>query len=475
MPHRRSRAAILAATLALIAPGAADVRAGEIRTDRAVPEGAAPLDFAAIVARTGGAVVAVQTRQIFVPDLPSGLPEGLADHMRERGDFRPRVGRATGSGFFVTREGHIVTNHHVIDQATEIEVVLDDGSTHPAEIVGSDSATDLAVLRVDPSAFGGVPVIAAWGDSDALDRGSWTIAVGSPFGLGGTVTVGVLSARQRDIALGPHDGFLQTDAAINVGNSGGPLFNAEGEVVGVNTAIFSPTGASVGIGFAVPSSTAERVVSQLIATGEVRRGYTGLRLQDFDDVMARAFGYDREGGALVDSIEPDSPAETAGLRPGDVVVGLDGRAVDTARDVTRAVADMAPGTTLTLGYLRDGGSGATVTLALAEQPRPASPARDFTEAREEERLGLALSPLTDALRAELGPETGGVVVRRVRPGGLGAEAGVRTGDLILEAGRAPVTAPEDVAAAWIAARTAQRPLLLQVRRGDASLYVAIEG
>jgi serine protease Do len=476
MPPSRLRAACLVAGLAIVAPSVALVHAGEERTDRALARSDAPFDFSAIVARTGGAVVAVQTRQIVLPELPAGLPEAVVDRLRERGDLRPRIGRGTGSGFFVSRDGHIVTNHHVIDQTTEIEVVLDDGTTHPADLVGTDPATDLAVLRIDPSGFGDeTPVVAAWGDSDALARGSWTIAVGSPFGLGGTVTVGVLSARQRDLDTGPHGGFLQTDAAINVGNSGGPLFNVEGQVVGVNTAIFSPTGAHVGIGFAVPSNTAEQVVRQLIETGAVRRGHIGLELQDLDDVMARAFGYDRDGGALVDSIEPGSPAEAAGLRPGDVVVGIEGQDIMTARDLVRAVADKEPGAEVTLGYRRDGAQAETVTLALAEAPRPEMPALDLVEAQGDMRLGLTLRPLTEELRAGMGPDAPGVLVRGVRPGGLGAERGIRAGDLIVEAGRMPVREAADVAAAWDAAKAEKRPLLLQIRRADALLYVAVEG
>jgi serine protease Do len=475
MPPSRLRAACLAAILAVSAASADLVHAGELRSDPGL-SGTAPFDFAAIVARTGSAVVAVQTRQIVLPELPTGLPESVVDRLRERGDLRPRIGRGTGSGFFVSRDGHIVTNHHVIDQTTEIEVVLDDGTTHPADLVGADPATDLAVLRIDPAVFGDeTPVVAAWGDSDALARGSWTIAVGSPFGLGGTVTVGVLSARQRDLDTGPHGGFLQTDAAINVGNSGGPLFNVAGEVVGVNTAIFSPTGASVGIGFAVPSNTAEQVVRQLIEEGAVRRGHVGLELQDLDDVMARAFGYARGGGALVDSIEPGSPAEAAGLRPGDVIVRLEGRDIVTARDLARAIADMEPGGEVTLGYRRDGAAAQSVTLTLAEAPLPEMPDLALVEAQGDIRLGLTLRSMTEELRAELGPDAPGVLVRGVRPGGLGAARGIRAGDLIVEAGRMPVRAAADVAAAWDAAKAEERPLLLQIIRAETSLYVAIEG
>jgi serine protease Do len=476
MPHCRQTAAILAAFVIACAPIGEGVGAAEPTTESAAAGGAAPPDFAAIVARTASAVVAVKTRQIFLPDLPSGMPDAFAERLRERGELRPRIGSATGSGFIVSRDGHIVTNDHVVGLATEIEVILDDGTAHPASVVGTDPATDLAVLRIDPAAFGDPePVVAAWGNSDALVRGSWTIAVGSPFGLGGTVTVGVLSARQRDIDEGLHEGFLQTDAAINVGNSGGPLFNVAGEVVGVNTAIFSPTGASVGIGFAVPSNTAERVVRQLIETGEVRRGFIGLGLQDLDAVMARAFGYSEEGGALVGSVDPHGPAEAAGLRPGDVVLRLDDQAIGSAADLSRAVAEREPGARVHLAYLRAGEGEASTALALGQQPRPDVPVIDVDDSPDDARLGLTLRPLTEAYRDEFEPNAAGVIVRSVRPGGLGAESGLRRGDLILEAGQAPVADADDIVAAWHEARRAGRPLLLQILRGQVPLYVAIEG
>ncbi|CAN5791678.1 Do family serine endopeptidase [soil metagenome] len=445
------------------------------------PEERAPTDFSAIVEAVSPAVVAIATRQLVeVVDLPQGMPDGLPERFREQfgdGEMPPQETRAMGSGFLISEDGHIVTNNHVIAEATDIQVVLADGSRLPAELVGSDPLTDLAVLRVEPTEeMMEDMVVVDWGDSEALQPGAWTIAVGSPFGLGGTVTVGVLSASSRDIRVGPYDEFLQTDASINVGNSGGPLFNIDGEVVGVNTAIFSPTGASVGIGFAVPSRTAETVTSVLIAEGEVRRGFIGAGLQDLTDVMARAFGLDADAeGALVGHVEPEGPAEQGGLQHGDIVVGLNGDAIAEPRDLTFAVAELQPGDEAVLRVLRAGEEqDIAVTVGTREVPQP-DPVVEVDEP-DRTRLGLALRPVPDALREELGLEdAGGAVIERVRPAGLGAASVLQPGDVITEAGGAPLEEPGDVAEAWAEARDGEEPLLLRVLRGPQSLFVAIEG
>jgi serine protease Do len=438
---------------------------------------AAAIDFSAIATSQADAVVAVRTRQLTTPEFPTGLPEDLIERLFEQRGMEPQPSRALGSGFFVSDEGHIVTNHHVVASATEVEVILASGVARPAEIVGSDPETDLAVLRValDPEETE-APAAARWGDSDALQPGAWTIAVGSPFGLGGTVTVGVLSARQRDLEPGSFDGFLQTDAAINVGNSGGPLFNIHGEVVGVNTAIYSPTGASVGIGFAVPSRTAEPIVSELIESGAVRRGAIGADLQDLDPALARALGHDRTSGALIGGLAGDSAAARAGLERGDLVVEVEGEAVADARSVAFAIAALSPGDQVRLRYLRPGGELREAVVDVTLKTSQAGPAPALDDAAEHRmRLGLSLRPLPERLRTSASGGAEGVVVARVRPGGLGEEVGLRPGDLILEAGRLPVSAPDDVTAAWDAAREAAEPLLLRIERAGASRFVAIEG
>ncbi|WP_245268458.1 trypsin-like peptidase domain-containing protein [Rhizobium leguminosarum] len=282
---------MIAGILMFSAAGIAPVAAQEI-----------PNDFTAIVRQKIPAVVAITTRQVIEDPLTNVFP-GAADHPGS-GPFQPQVRETLGSGFVISKEGYIVTNNHVVADANEIHVVFTDKQTSSARLVGRDSATDIAVLKVDPRPNMTTTV---WGDSDAVQPGAWTIAIGSPFGLGGTVTVGVLSARSRDIQSGPYDDFLQTDASVNQGNSGGPLFNAQGEVIGVNTAIVSPSGGSIGIGFAVPSRTARTVVEQLIRTGRIERGFIGVHLQEITPSIAEALGTPDSTGALVASVDDDSP------------------------------------------------------------------------------------------------------------------------------------------------------------------------
>ncbi|WEX10636.1 Do family serine endopeptidase [Chelativorans sp. AA-79] len=433
-----------------------------------------PNDFTGIVERMTPAVVAItasrpageqQQLQELLPS-PFGTPRGPQRRT-------PRGSTALGSGFAISEQGHIVTNNHVIQGANEIEVLLSDGTEHGAELVGADPATDLAVLKIDPPE--GLTV-AEWGDSSALQPGAWTIAIGSPFGLGGTVTVGVLSARSRDIRSGPYDNFLQTDASINRGNSGGPLFNAAGRVVGVNTAIFSPVGANIGIGFAVPSSTAQDVVSQLIETGEVERGFIGVSLQPITQPMAQALGLESTEGALIAEVEPGSPAAEAGLKAGDVIVSLNDEQVEDPRELSRAVGQRDPGETVNLSVRRDGEEvGVELTLASREQPQTTAGAQQPGGQDDEARMGLSVSGIPELVRRELDLENGqGVMVQGVEPGSPAAEAGIRQGDVIIEAGGDPAREAADLSEAWREARQDQRPMLLRIARGDTSLFVAVE-
>lgn len=457
-------AVVLALGLALV-PGKTETADG--RPELRAP----PVDFAAIVARAAPSVVGVATRRAVTAETRAA-PGPLNDRS---GPDPGSPAMSVGSGFFVSTEGHLVTNHHVIADAAAIEILTEDGSRRPAAIVGIDPLTDLAVLKVDPGAADRT-LPARWGDSEALRPGAWTIAVGSPFGLGGTVTVGILSARQRQMGDGVYGEFLQTDAAINVGNSGGPLFDASGEVIGVTTSIFSPTGASVGIGFAVPARTAERVVSELIAAGSVRRGFIGAVSQDLDPILARAFGYGDVRGALVSDVLAGSPAAQAGLRRGDVVIAFGAEAVTNARGLSLAAADAEPGQTVPLRVLRDGAE-MELSVEVGQRETGETPAARSPDQAPGDpgRLGLSLRPLPEAVRQQMGLERSGLIVHAVQARSLGAAAGLRQGDLILEAGGAPAGAPEDVVAALEAARQAARPLLLQIVRRDAALFLAIEG
>lgn len=431
-----------------------------------------PNDFTAIVREKIPAVVAITTKQIIQDQgtlgdflSPFGSP-GL-------GPAQPQVREALGSGFVISPDGYIVTNNHVVADASEIHVVFSDKENLPAQLVGRDPATDLAVLKIEPRPN---MTTTAWGDSDAVQPGAWTIAIGSPFGLGGTVTVGVLSARSRDINAGPYDDFLQTDASINRGNSGGPLFNARGEVIGVNTAIVSPTGGSIGIGFAVPSRTARNVVDQLIRTGRIERGYIGVRLQEITPSIAEALGIQGSKGALVASVEPGSPAEQAGIQAGDVITRFNGKDIQSVHDLTLAAASQKPGTRTTLTRNR-GGSQQEIALTIGQrddeeqQQTGAVPRSDTADAR----LGLSLSPIPDEARQQLGlePDTTGVFVQEVAPNSLAAENGFQPGDVIVSANNRNVTQPSDIQEEWERSRQQNKPILFRISRQGQSLFVAV--
>jgi len=383
--------------------------------------------------------------------------------------------QAMGSGFIVDDDGVIVTNNHVVAGASKVTVILHDGTELEGDVIGRDPATDLAVVRVDTDKDL-QPV--AFADSDEVRVGDPVIAIGSPFGLGGTVTAGIVSADNRVIGAGRYDNFLQIDAAINRGNSGGPAFNLEGEVIGVNTAIHSPTGGNVGIGFAIPANLAVEVIEDLRDDGVVERGWLGVQIQGLDEDLARSLGLDEPRGALVAEVLPGTPAEAAGFAQGDVVLSFEGEEVEDVRDLTRMVGDADPGESAEVVVWRDGNER-TFEVELGQLPsgdRMAALPDEEAEDEDTPKLGVALARLTDERREslDLPADAQGVVVTEVQPGSPAAEKGLRRGDLIVEAGRRPVTSPKEVGeAVREAAEQGKDTILLLVQRDGQNRFMAV--
>jgi len=393
------------------------------------------------------------------PQLPPDSPfneffEEFFKNRRGGGpDLRgPRKVNSLGSGFIIDADGTVVTNNHVIADADEINVILNDGTKIRAEVIGKDKKTDLAVLKFTPPAKQITAV--KFGNSDALRLGEWVIAIGNPFSLGGTVTAGIVSARNRDINSGPYDNYIQTDAAINRGNSGGPLFNLDGEVVGVNTAIISPSGGSIGIGFAVPSKTVVAVVDQLRQFKEVRRGWLGVRIQQVTDEIAESLSVKPARGALVAGVDDKGPAKPAGIEPGDVVVRFDGKDIKEMKDLPRAVADSPVGKAVDVVIIRKGKEETRkVTLGrLDDGEKPVEASAKTTGPAEAEKtptqkaLGLDLAGLSKDLRAryKIKDSVKGVVVTGVDGGSDAAEKRLSAGDVIVEVAQEAVTNAADV-------------------------------
>jgi serine protease Do len=394
------------------------------------------------------------------------LPEPFRRFAPERG---PRAVRGMGSGFIVDASGYVVTNHHVVNEAKSIEVTLSDGRQLPAKLIGSDPDTDLALLKVEATGLPTIPL----GRSGEVRVGEPVMAIGNPFGLDHTVTVGIISAKSRVIGAGRYDDFLQTDAAINPGNSGGPLISTRGEAIGIASAIASRSGGFQGIGFAIPSDLARPVLAELRTAGRVTRGWLGVSIQPLTPELVRSFGLAREEGALVASVIEDSPAARAGLKPGDVVTRYDGRPVDGPRALSTLVAGTAVGRTVELAIIRDGQPRSlSVTIANLAQARSASaPA----EGRVAGRLGLELQELTPELAQRIGVKPGkGVVVTEVRPGSPAARAGLAEGDVIREVNRKPVQAPGDVDQGLSRSGSGADQVLLRIERQGASRYVVVE-
>ncbi|HZS83975.1 MAG TPA: DegQ family serine endoprotease [Stellaceae bacterium] len=402
---------------------------------------------------------------------PPGLPNGPQEQMGQEV-------MALGSGFIIDPAGFVVTNNHVVANAEKVSVIFQDNSRHPAHIIGRDPKTDLALLKID--APRPLPYV-QWGDSRAVKVGDWVVAVGNPFGLGGTVTAGIVSALGRNIDEGPYDDFLQIDAPINRGNSGGPAFNLSGEVIGINTAIFSPSGGSVGIGFAIPSDLAKNIVDQLKEKGHVERGWLGVAIQTLTPALAKSFGLDPNDpkGALVADVMPNGPAAKAGLKQGDVIVAVNGNRIETAHDLPRVVAESPIGQKLDLTVHR---SGKEEKMAVTVGQMPANPQMALAQQGSSEQLGpppatplgLALTPLTPDLRKRLRvpKDKNGVVVEGVEQESPAAALGIRPGDLIISVDRQPVSTPEEVTKKLKSAAANGQILMLIDRHGN-SQFVAL--
>jgi len=386
---------------------------------------------------------------------------------------------ALGSGFIVDADGTIVTNNHVVDGATSIKVTLDDGTELPAKLVGHDAKNDLAVLKI--KADKPLPTV-KWGDSDKLMTGDQVLAIGNPFGIGTTVTAGIVSARGRDLHSGPFDDFIQIDAPINHGNSGGPLVDVNGNVIGINTAIYSPNGGSVGVGFAIPSDQAQKVVAKLMKGGDIEYGYLGVQIQPVTPDVAAAIGLDHPGGALVSQVNDGSPAAKAGIKTGDVITSFAGEPIKDPKDLSRAVADVSPGAKETLDVWRNGKAmqisadvgrnGDDVKTASAE----GNGGKSSEQALRVPSLGLGLTDLTPDVREQLNLQDNqrGALVERVNPDKAASAAGLQPGDVIVGVDQTPVkNARQANQAIAQAGKSGRKSVLLLVDRGDAQIFVAV--
>jgi len=483
-PTQRRLRQVLLGAVAVAALGAVAVEQDVFFPSQALAQtsqsSAGPASFADIVDRVRSSVVSVKVKVSDAsdadasgdaPDLP--FPPGSPfEHFFKRfgsptpNDPRHHQGQtvAQGSGFFISGDGYIVTNNHVVDHATEVTVTTTEGKTLDAKVIGVDEKTDLALLKVKGDSF---PFVSF---ADKAPRvGDWVIAVGNPFGLGGTVTAGIVSARGRDIGSGPYDDFLQIDAPVNHGNSGGPTFNASGEVVGVNTAIFSPSGGSVGIGFAIASDVVKTVVAQLKDNGAVSRGWLGVEIQPVTPELADSLGVKDASGALVAKATSESPAAAAGVKVGDVITAVNGQKIADPKELARRIAALGPKKTAELTVLR-GGAAQTIDVTLGSMPAEKQLAKLETPSAADPTTSLGKL----GLQLERAHGADGVRVAQVDPDSVAAERGIQEGDVILDAGGKPVARPADVVEALDAAKTdGKKAVLLRIRSGDNVRFVAL--
>jgi serine protease Do len=442
-----------------------------------------PVGFADVVEKVKPAVISVRVKVESNPQTMGfdgeGLPPGLERFFRQFGrpdgsspnGRSPRRNFSTGqgSGFFISADGYAVTNNHVVEKASNVQVKTDDGKTYDAKVIGTDPRTDLALIKVD----GRSDFPYAKLSEKAPRIGDWVLAVGNPFGLGGTVTAGIVSARSRDIGAGPYDDFIQIDAPVNKGNSGGPTFDVDGNVIGVNTAIFSPSGGSVGIAFAIPSDTVKTVVMQLRDHGTVTRGWIGVQIQPVTSEIADSLGLKKAEGALVAEAQANGPAAKAGIQSGAVITSVNGDPVKDARDLAKKIGSMTPGNSVKLGVIEKG-SEKTVTLTLGELPAQREAKADTQDNDKSEgdvgKLGLTLAPASSVP----GSGSQGVVITNVDPDGAAADAGFKSGDVILDVAGKAVSSPADVRKALADARSGgKKNVLMRVQSGEGTRFVAI--
>ncbi|HEV2056233.1 MAG TPA: DegQ family serine endoprotease [Methylomirabilota bacterium] len=414
--------------------------------------------------------VSAKRAETAMPEMqgPSGEETPFDRYFKDFFGSRPkRHARSMGSGFIINQNGYIVTNNHVVEGASQVQVKLSDGRELPAKVIGRDSKTDIALLKVEASGLSVIPL----GDSSASQVGEPVMAIGNPFGLEQTVTTGIVSATGRAIGAGPYDDFIQTDASINPGNSGGPLINARGQAIGINTAIFSQSGGSVGIGFAIPMTLAKSVVTQLADSGKVTRGWLGVGIQSVTSDLAKSFGRAETTGVLVSSVSEGSPAERAGLKSGDIITEYDGRKVERAADLPRGVAGTPVGREVRLSVVRDG-MPMTLTAKIAALDAKEPGQADSGE-KTKPALGLAVQPLTPALAQQLGVRaTQGLVVQNVQEGSPAAEAGFERGDVIVEVDKKPIKSVAELRES-VDKRAKGKPMLFRIQRQDASLFLTV--
>ena len=484
--------AVAAAVIAALHLGmpAQNANAAVAPVDKNIPSAAvqiAPPSFANLIDAVKPAVVSIASSQTTPEetsqfgqkfDLPEGSPfkKFFEEHFKGQApEGMPAPERqAMGSGFIVDPEGYVVTNNHVVANAGEITMILHDGSSHKAEVKGRDPKTDLALLKIEaPEELAYV----RFGDSDKARVGDWVVAVGNPFGLGGSVSAGVISARGRDIQSGPYDDYLQIDAPINRGNSGGPLFDASGKVVGINTAIFSPSGGNVGIGFAIPATLAEPVIAELKRDGRVERGWLGVHIQSISEDIAETMGLEEDEGALISQVEPDSPAAQAGLKTGDVIIAFGDEEVEDARALPRMVAVTDKGDKVKVTVWRDG-KRESLEVTLGSLPTEEKVA--MTETREADdgtpKLGVTLSALSKEAREhfKLSDDEVGVLIVDVAGNSPAAKHGLKRGDIISRIGQTEVTNPEEVVSeVKRAAEEEHKTVLLLIKRDGVSRFVAV--
>ena len=465
------------AAISLVFAVAAVAVTPTISEARGTPDG-----FTELAKRLSPSVVNISTAQTIEIDTSEAKPfedgsplERFNDFFGRRNDRDGRVSKSLGSGFVIDDDGHIVTNNHVIEDADLIEVSFPSGDTYEAELIGRDPATDIAVLKIETGAD--IPAV-PWGDSDTAEVGEWVIAIGNPFGYSGSVAAGIISARNRDISSGNYDDFIQTDVAINKGNSGGPLFNMDGEVIGVNTAILSPTGGSVGISFSVPAELAQSIAAQLIEFGETRRGYLGVRTQVVSNDNARSYGLKTAQGAIVQSVVADSPADKGGLERGDLILSIDGKPLEASRLLSRRIAEAEIGKTIEIEVIRrKKRKTLEVTIErLKEQVTDEEKIRREVEMGNAERsvAGISVEALSADVRERNRIDEDVKGVRVVKVGKRATASGkILKGDIIEEVGFERITTPAEFEEAFNKAAETDEPVALVINRGGNYIFFAL--